>query len=99
LSLHDALPIWRAADRDNVATDFLQWHGQRCSLFKTCQKTFPLLAAKADKRRNDLNAFRRMLVPVGERLASMGRLDQTDTGAPCNHSGTLQPERRNLFFP
>src|SRR5207247_7702472 len=89
----------RPADRNNVATDFLQLHGQRFSLFKTSQKTFPLLAAKADKRRNDLNAFRRMFVPVSERLAAMGRLDQTNAGAPCNHSGTLQPERRNLFCP
>src|SRR4030095_10707940 len=62
---------------------------QRFSLFKTFKKAFPLLAAKANERRHDLDAFRRVIVPVGKGLAAMGRLNQTDTSAPCNHLGSL----------
>src|SRR5262249_53491954 len=80
-------------------TDFLQLHGQRFSLFEPFKKTFPLLAAKADKCRHNLNAFRRMIVPVGEGLAAMRRLDQTDTGSPCNHCEILlQKEKMKTYF-
>src|SRR5688572_23343291 len=80
-----------SANRDNIATHLLQLNRDLFGLLESFKKTLALFAAKADERRDDLYAFRRIVVPIGKGLTAMRWLDQTDTRAPCNHLNPSYP--------
>src|SRR5512135_240865 len=77
-----------AADGNDIAADLLQLNGEFFGFFEAFEKALAPLAAKTDEGRHDLDTLRRVFIPVGKRLAAVGRLDQTNACAPGNHLTT-----------